>query len=131
MSDAKVQIRFGLVCDDIRREDNQKLLLIGVYDADIRVENIPTNISIQLLLAIDVKEPVDPAQLELMVSLDDDTLVSGKGKFGLSSGKAMLPLPKMKFGIGHDGILKFQARFAPDDPWATAWEGPIGLIASS
>jgi hypothetical protein len=129
MNAARVQVRFGLLCDDIRREDNQKLILIGVYDADVRVAKIPTSLPIQLVLGIDVKEQLESAQLEVMVSLDDETLLTGKGKIGLpSAGKAMLPLPPMRLNIGHSGVLKFQVKFMPDDTWSPAWEGPIGLM---
>jgi hypothetical protein len=33
--------KLTLVCDDVRREDNGKLIIIGVYTPDIRVAQIP------------------------------------------------------------------------------------------
>lgn len=39
----RITIHNSVICDDVRREDNGKYLLIGVYDG-IRVQTFPTNL---------------------------------------------------------------------------------------
>jgi hypothetical protein len=131
MSDAKVHVRYGLLCDDVRQEDNGKFILIGTYNFDIQVTEVPVTLILRLVVGIDIKEVLDPAELELVASLSDETLVAGKGKIGLRSQvSTILPLPPIRLRIEHDGILQFRLRFSPSDPWATAWSGPIKLVSA-
>jgi hypothetical protein len=131
MNDVAVQIRFGILCDDIRREDNGKLLLIGVYDADVRVPQLPTALVARLVVGVDIQKPLVPAELEVVVSLDDARVLTGKGKITLDRGRAMIPLPQMRLPIEHDGVLQFKIKLTPSDPWVVAWDGPVSLQSSS
>jgi hypothetical protein len=45
-----IDIREVLFCDDIRREDNGKALLIGVYHGDMIVSNLPANLRLSFWL---------------------------------------------------------------------------------
>jgi hypothetical protein len=50
MSDAQFEVDAALICDDIRREDNGKAILIGVYAGDIVLSRLPATIPIALWL---------------------------------------------------------------------------------
>jgi hypothetical protein len=41
-----LSLRSTLICDDIRREDNGKLLFVGVYTPGIRFAQLPASISL-------------------------------------------------------------------------------------
>lgn len=45
-----LEIREVLVCDDIRREDNGKAILIGVYTGDMVFSNFPVNVRLSFWL---------------------------------------------------------------------------------
>lgn len=44
----KVKIDRVLICDDFRREENGKAILIGVYSGDIVLNKVPTKMSVCL-----------------------------------------------------------------------------------
>ena len=46
------KIEYAIVCDDVRREDNGKFIIIGAYGSDIRVSSIPANLRFSLLVAV-------------------------------------------------------------------------------
>lgn len=46
------KIEYAIVCDDLRREDNGKLIIIGVYAKDIQVQKFPAILPLQFVLAI-------------------------------------------------------------------------------
>jgi len=60
-----VSLKFSLICDEVRREDNGKLLIIGLYLPDIVVPQLPFVLS----------------SLTLFLSLESDT--SGHAGFHL------------------------------------------------
>jgi len=45
------KIEYAIVCDDVRREDNGKFIIIGAYGSDIRVSSSPANLRLSLLVA--------------------------------------------------------------------------------
>lgn len=68
---------FTLICDDVRREDNGKELLIGVYSAGITVPLLPTNVTVVIWSQTKIHEPgdykvryrvLDEAEKELVIS---------------------------------------------------------------
>lgn len=53
---ADFQIVSAVICDDIRREVNQKDILIGVYGADIIVSNLPFQIGLAFWMEFTTKK---------------------------------------------------------------------------
>lgn len=45
------KIEYAIVCDDVRREDNGKFIIIGAYGSDIRVSSTPAKLRLSLLVA--------------------------------------------------------------------------------
>src|SRR3954452_10030963 len=43
---ADLNVHAVLICDDIRKEDNGKFILIGIYSAEILTETFPANLRI-------------------------------------------------------------------------------------
>jgi hypothetical protein len=46
------KIVYAIVCDDVRREDNGKFIIIGAYGSDIRVSSTLANLRLSLLVAV-------------------------------------------------------------------------------
>ena len=107
------KIEYAIVCDDVRREDNGKFIIIGAYGSDIRVSSYPANLRLSILIAVrsktkhqallsirimrDGKRMFEPKEgLEISVPTEDITLISLGG----------LPVFAEK-----DGTLDFQVRF--------------------
>ena len=59
-----------ILCDDIRREDNGKLLLVGVYSGDIIPSSFPAFLSLRLYMMYDAKR-TDKHDLDILFCLDE------------------------------------------------------------
>ncbi len=46
------KIVYAIVCDDVRREDNGKLIIIGAYASDIRIPSHSANLRLSLVVAV-------------------------------------------------------------------------------
>ena len=71
---------FSLVCDEIRREDNGKLIMIGVYVGEILVPTFPANL--RLTIWAQWKSPAKNAEsfeLDLKVEVEDGEPLRAKG----------------------------------------------------
>lgn len=60
-----LRVEFVAVCDEVRREDNGKLFLIGTYGADIRVANFPSTIQLTVVVRLYADEAI-AAEIEFM-----------------------------------------------------------------
>lgn len=66
-----IDIKQVLVCDDVRREDNGKLLIIGMYIGDILLAKFPETLKVSFWLqGINRPEVVD-REVEFKVTLDE------------------------------------------------------------
>jgi hypothetical protein len=53
-----ITARYAIVCDDVRREDNGKLLFLGVYTPDMAVPQIPFAMpTLTFLLNLEAERP--------------------------------------------------------------------------
>lgn len=116
---ASVQFKYGIVCDDARREDNGKLLLVGVYAGNIIVARFPATLLLCLVIAVSAARPYE-VPLELRVKFDRRIIRTNKGK--LKSDRAGLGLTITRGllleNIEGPGLLTFQAR-QKEGRWAT------------
>ena len=46
MSKPLVKLEYAIICDDIRKEDSHKLILIGVYTGSIQLKKFPARMAI-------------------------------------------------------------------------------------
>ena len=46
------KIEYAIVCDDVRREDNGKLIIIGAYASDILIPSRSPNLRLTILIAV-------------------------------------------------------------------------------
>jgi hypothetical protein len=52
MSGGEASIDFALICDEILREENGKLVVVGVYGTDLVVPKMPATVRLSVLVSI-------------------------------------------------------------------------------
>ena len=114
------------VCDDVRREDNGKLIIIGVYGRDIGFSQFPATIAPRLVIRFNLDGPID-GEVELRSLLDDEPKTTIKGKIKQEiPGIALLSTPPILVdNIDSDAMLKFQWRFSDSEEWEDVYSIPI------
>jgi hypothetical protein len=116
-----------IVCDDIRREDNGKAILIGVFLNDLIVSEIPALIRVCLWftgamrgreskfsvrIEIDANEKKNSKTYEHEVSLNNDQNPTERSEFQV----AMLGMPLL---IQADGTLNIKVRPKGARSWSS------------
>jgi hypothetical protein len=59
----KLKLVCGIVCDDIRREDNGKEIIIGVYSGSIVVPQFPATLLLSLWVGLEAPRAQSPSPL--------------------------------------------------------------------
>jgi hypothetical protein len=123
-----------VTCDDIRLEQNNKHILIGVYNGALVVAGFPTEIPlswwIQLL-------PEKAGNFELEVQLvQDDTATLLRAMLGfavITADWAALVLPPVRLQLQGPGKLKLQLKLKDQSDWHTIQELSVtqGQVASA
>jgi hypothetical protein len=125
-----MKLRFGFICDDVRREDNGKLLFIGTYGSQILVPSFPATIVVALVASWEVTETVDVAA-SFQVLLKGNKIQGGSGRLRASgSGNHFFPLKNLLIEAQEAGDLDFQIRLGDGD-WQSACVQPIAIKAST
>lgn len=67
-----VKIDYAILCDQVRREDNKKHLLIGVYSGDVLVNQFPAKIALAAWIhGIAFDEGIHTLEIRYNVKSDD------------------------------------------------------------
>ncbi len=125
----KPVIEYTLVCDDTRREDNGKLILIGVYGANILVSSFPAALTLSLVSFIRSDSTFEAANAVRAV-LDGETLTEGGGVFRIQPGRGISVIPTLPLTVPHAGEVIFEQKIGEDD-WQTLVRVPVGQRATS
>lgn len=104
-----LKVRYAIVCDEVRREDNGKILLIGVYGTAIFVKKFPVTLALALMLGVDADEPVN-TDIHFRATLGGQVIKTGRGHLeipdiGLNN---LLAIPKMPLPLKEEGTLAFE-----------------------
>jgi hypothetical protein len=128
---ATPRVLFGIVCDDVRREDNGKLVLIGVYGGSILVPSFPATVVLSLVLAVDVSNaPVD-VNAKFQVLLGDQKILGGTGQIrAIGNGRHLFQIKNLLIEAPQAGLLTFQLS-QDGGAWETACEYPFNLQAKT
>lgn len=108
-----IKIEYAIVCDDVRREDNGKLIIIGAYASDIRIPSQSANLRLSLLVAV-------RSETEYQTLVNARIMQEGKRIFEIKEGME-LPVPAKEIAMFSFGgipvameagkMLDFQVRF--------------------
>jgi hypothetical protein len=126
MTDAAPSVKYGILCEDIRREDNGKLLVIGMYGGSVEVSEIPATLVFTILIAMNSEIQAE-SEIEVIMTLNEGQLSRAAGKVNFAGkGLALLSLPPIPLSIKEEGELAIKARL-DDGPWTELWNGPISM----
>ena len=90
-----IEVKSVLICEDIRREDTGKLMLIGVYGRDIGFVRFPAAAAFRLSVRLETDKPIE-GTMEFHCFLDDDLRSTTKGQIKIDrAGIAMLNTPPL------------------------------------
>lgn len=119
-----------MVCEDIRREDNGKLILIGVFGRDIGVVTVPTVLGLAICLSIEFDEPID-TEIEFQWLFEEEVKAEVKGRVKVPEpGISMIVVPSLPLEITGEGQISFRFK-AADSDWQIAESLPIVDRAST
>jgi hypothetical protein len=127
MSSPQIEFHYATVCDDVRREDNGKLILIGVYGSDISFKQLPAEVSLNLVIPTTASDALE-MPLEVRVQYDGKEVAKGAGTIRTrESGHATFVIPNIEIQIpDHPSTLEFAVR-PGDGKWQTVRSLPVLL----
>jgi hypothetical protein len=109
-----------VVCDDIRVEQNNKFILIGVYTGNIVVGGFPAEIGLCWWIQFFVEE-LGKFELEMQLIKEDGAalLRLGAALELIEREWGVISIPKLPLQIQSDGSFKLQMKKKEDSDWAT------------
>ena len=121
-----LKVDLALICDDVRREDNGKLIIIGVYNRNIQVPKLPATLILSSVVRLVATEATD-IDVEFQYLMAGEPKASTKGHLKVTeAGPSLLNLPPLPIvDIRSECDLEFQWRFGPDDTWETIYSIPV------
>ena len=107
----KAKIEYAIICDDVRREENGKMMIIGAYASDIGLPSYPARLRLCMVLGIRFnivgKVPISVRVLQdgkKVLEMAGDIDAAAPGSFGI------IGLSNINVNIVEDTQLDFQAR---------------------
>jgi hypothetical protein len=109
MTNDILKINYGLVCDAVRREDNGKLILIGVYGGNIGLPRFPATLILALVLDAESKQP-GSTTLSARVRMGRKVIAESTGRVEtFAAGSALISISGIVLrDLEKEGILKFE-----------------------
>lgn len=124
MPDIIYRPSFFIVCDDVRKEDNGKMMYIGCYEQDIIVSEIPSVLLTRLVLFGNADEP-GTVSLDVKGELNSEKSFAGNIKATiLKKGLASFLLPPIGIEFKTEGTLTFSVKVGDGD-WQNMWTGQV------
>jgi hypothetical protein len=120
-----VEFAYTAVCEDVRREDSGKLILIGVYGHNINVTEVPANLVLSLVLFLRIKERT-AFDFRLKAEFDGRALAEGQGRMELlEEGDGVFVIPNIFLpNIDKSGDINFMIQQG-DAEWQTVRSIPF------
>ena len=123
----KISFKFAVVCDDIRREDNGKFMIIGAYAAELIVSEFPAPLVLSAFIPFEA-EKKESFDLEFQVLIDGQRVYKASGRIEVVSGEPplidALPILRILMTLNGEGTIEFQAR-EKDKEWETVRRLPV------
>lgn len=106
-----------LICDDVRRDTNNKDIIIGVYSADIVISSVPNWLSISLYLEYMPSE-MGEQEMTIRFGMDDAGLMGADIKFSVDSLTAVaLPLTGIQMLVQKEAEFLIEVSFDDKKTW--------------
>ncbi|UGY23812.1 hypothetical protein HU675_0038675 [Bradyrhizobium septentrionale] len=112
MSDLKV--KFAFVCDDARREDNGKLIFIGVYAGSILVQSLPANLVLCLVMSIQTDRQIE-TPIVFQIHFDGESATEGATVITLQKGDNFSIFPGIPVAATQPCRLSIRVKFGEEE----------------
>lgn len=123
---SNISVEYAILCDMVRREDSGKLIIIGVYDADIQTTAFPLKLEVSLLVRFS-GVPAEEVKFEIGAYLDETRMMHGSADITFSDpGSVFVPFPRIPLDVTHEGTIRFDLKIGDAD-WKTVWKAPVSL----
>jgi hypothetical protein len=124
---ARINPLSAIFCDDIRREDNGKELLLGVYSGSLQVPILPAPVMLSVWVPFE-RSGIGKVPIEFRLLGPDDRMV-GYGTIELNFAESdytvgSLPLRGLAAMLVRPGEITFQLR-QHDESWTTLRKLPV------
>lgn len=123
----RVIVKNVVLCDTIRREDNGKHILIGVYSGSIAVPEFPVNLALGIWIRFDLPG-TDEAKIDCQL-LAGETVVGNIDAIPIRPGPSSLALCGIFAQMSEAGNLVLQFR-QPGGEWETVESVIVALPAT-
>jgi hypothetical protein len=111
------KIEYAIVCDHVRREDNGKLILIGVYGPSLLVDDLSATIALSTVARVKPLH-LNESDVEFRALVNDTPMVKGLVTLRAENDEpAFIVLPPVPLKLGGPGLIKFQVR-TPKERWS-------------
>lgn len=127
MAKSKVTIHYAMICDEIRREDNGKLIFIGVYGSSINMPNMPAPLTVWFAVPIEARV-VDEIAMEFRVKYNGEEVYKSSGAIRANEiGAGIVSLPNVLIAnVEKPGELCLEMR-EEGSRWKKIRSMPVGL----
>lgn len=101
--------RYVLICDEVRKEETGKFILIGVYTPDIHVPKVPATLqSLTFFVCIDMPNPGEKKFAVELRPPSGKAIATGNGGFVANQrGPAYIPLRFLNLTFPEAGAYEF------------------------
>lgn len=116
-----------VVCEDVRTENNNKHILIGVFQSNVLVGSFPARIRLAFWMQLSAPNE-GTYNTEFRIREKRETLVRIKADMTIrdASQRATFALPALAVDVAEAGVLKFEFREVGKS-WKLLRELPINL----
>jgi hypothetical protein len=115
-----------ILCDDIRLEQNNKHILIGVYNGTIVVQDFPAEFPVCWWIQT-LTNQTGKFEFDIRLIKDEkDTLLRVQVEFEIhTKGWAAMILPKVQLQLHGPGNLQLQMKTKSESDWITIQESEV------
>lgn len=121
-----MKFNYAIICEDVRREDNGKLIILGVYGRNIRVQEFPATLALGLVMSVTTDE-TGKFDFEFQCLINGERKAGARGQMIVndSGGMTLINIPAMPIiDIKGETEIVFQAREVKAD-WQTVASIPL------
>jgi Family of unknown function (DUF6941) len=119
MASYPTSARFGIFCDQVRREDNGKLLMIGVYGHNIGVQKFPVQMGLSLVICLQSHSPADNLPMQVKVTFNGKEIFDGRGTLNVQkAGSELIVLPNIRLSTAEAGDMEAKIKLG-NGKWNT------------
>jgi len=121
------KVEYSIVCDHIRREDNGKLILIGVYGGSILVPSLPAAFGLSQFVRVTPTGP-GAADVEFRVLFEGTEIAKAEAHLaiGPTQDQALISLGPFPIAVDRAGMLRFEIR-EKGKRWTRLDEARVGV----